>query len=93
MLVDNPGVPGSILHVTASAQNPLTGLTLDFTFNLNSSSLPAGWGPSPVIQIPNLLDGILDGVLTENLTVTFTTQGAPAAWHVDDVFVDPFKSA
>jgi hypothetical protein len=92
MLVDNPGVSGSILHVTASAENPLTGLTLEYTFNLNSSSLPAGWGPSPVIAIPNLLGGLLDGILTENLTLTFTSEGAPATWHVDDVFVDPFKS-
>jgi hypothetical protein len=93
LFVNNPGVPGAILHVQALVKNPLTGLTLGTAFDVNASSLPSGWGPSPILAIPNLLGGILDGVLTQDLTLTFTAQGAPATWNLDDVFVDPFKSA
>jgi hypothetical protein len=92
LFVNNPGVPGAILRVQAQVQNPLTGLTLGTGFDVNASTLPSGWGPSPILAIPNLLGGILDGVLTQDLTLTFTTQGTPATWNIDDVFVDPFKS-
>jgi hypothetical protein len=92
MFLNNPGVPGSILHVDAQVTNPLTGLTFATTFNLNSSAMPTGWGPSPTLVIPNLLGGLLDGILGQDLTLTFTTQGTPATWNIDDVFVDPFKS-
>jgi hypothetical protein len=40
------------------------------------------------LGIPNLLGGSS----TQELTLTFTTRGAPATWYLDDVFVDPFKS-
>jgi hypothetical protein len=98
MFVDNPGVKGSILHVEAFVNNPLTGLTLEAASNVNSDTLPTGWGPTPVELIPNLLSSIdllpslLGGILTQNLTLVITTQGTPATWNIDDVFVDPFKS-
>ncbi len=98
MFVDNPGVKGSTLHVEAYVKNPLTGLTLSTGFDLNSNTMPTGWGPTPTVTIPNLLSEIdilpnlLSGVLAQNLTLVFTTQGTPATWNIDDVFVDPFKS-
>jgi hypothetical protein len=92
LFVKNPGVPGASLHVQALVKNPLTGLTLGTSFNMNANALQTGWGPSPILTIPNLLGGILDGVLTQDLTLIFTPEGTPATWHIDDVFVDPFKS-
>jgi hypothetical protein len=92
MFVDNPGVAGSVLHVVAQVRNPLTGLTFESSFDLDSDSMPTGWGPSPTLYIPNLLGGLLDGILTQDLTLAFTSHGTPATWNIDDVFVDPFKS-
>jgi hypothetical protein len=98
MFVDNPDVQGSTLHVEAFVNNPLTGLTLETAVDVNSSSMPAGWGPTPTEVIPNLLSevdllpGLLGGILTQNLTLVFTTQGTPATWNIGDVYVDPFKS-
>jgi hypothetical protein len=98
MFVNNPGVQGSTLHVEAFVNNPLTGLTLETAVDVNSSTLPTGWGPTPIELIPNLLSavdiapGLLGGILAQNLTLVFTTQGTPATWNIDDVFVDPFKS-
>jgi hypothetical protein len=98
MLVKNPGVKGSTLHVAAYVNNPLTGLTLSTAFDIESSSLPTGWGPAQTENIPNLLSevdlvpSLLGGILTQNLTLVFSTQGTPATWNIDDVFVDPFKS-
>jgi hypothetical protein len=98
MFVHNPGVQGSILHVEAFVNNPLTGLTLETAVNVNSNTMPTGWGPTPTEVIPNLLSevdilpNLLSGILAQNLTLVFTTQGTPATWNIDDVFVDPFKS-
>ncbi len=99
MFVDNPGVKGSTLHVEAFVNNPLTGLTLETALNVNSDTVSTGWGPTPIELIPNLLSAVdvapslLGGILAQNLTLVFTTQGTPATWNIDDVFVDPFKSA
>lgn len=87
--VKNSGVASSVLHVDAYVQNPLTGLVLSTGFDINGNAAAAGWSPSPAMLIPNLLGGLLG---TQNLTLVFTTRGAPATWNIDDVFVDPFKS-
>jgi hypothetical protein len=66
--------------------------------NVNSNTMPTGWGPTPTEVIPNLLSevdilpNLLSGILAQNLTLVFTTQGTPATWNIDDVFIDPFKS-
>jgi hypothetical protein len=87
--VKNSGVASSVLHVNASVQNPLTGLVLSTGFDIKGVAGVSGWSPSPAMLIPNLLGGLLG---TQNLTLVFTTKGAPATWNIDDVFVDPFKS-
>jgi hypothetical protein len=40
----------------------------------------------------DIAPSLLGGTLAQNLTLVFTTQGTPATWNIDDVFVDPFKS-
>ena len=89
LFVKNPGVASSTLHVQAYVQNPLTGLVLSTGFDVSGTSGPKGWSPTGRLLIPNLLGGVLG---TQNLTLVFTTRGAPATWNIDDVFVDPFKS-
>jgi hypothetical protein len=89
LFVKNPGVASSVLHVDAYVQNPLTGLVLATGFDFKGNASAAGWAPSSPLFIPNLLGGVLG---TQNLTLVFTTSGAPATWNIDDVFVDPFKS-
>ncbi len=88
LFVGNQAVNGSILHVEAEVQNPQTGQIAQTAFDVNGNAVAAGWSPTMVLGIPDLLSG--SG--TQNLTLIFTTRGAPATWKIDDVFVDPFKS-
>jgi hypothetical protein len=87
--VNNPGVAGSVLHLDAYVQDRLTGLVLAAGFDVSGGSGPPGWAPSSPLLVPNLLGGVTG---TQNFTLVFTTRGVPAAWGIDDVFVDPFKS-
>ena len=89
LFVKNSGVVGSVLHVQAYVQNPLTGLVLSTGFDIKGTAGNTSWSPTARLLIPNLLGGVLG---TQNLTLVFTTRGAPATWNIDDVFVDPFKS-
>ena len=89
LFVKNPGVAGSVLHIQAFVQNPLTGLVLSTGFDLKSSTGTASWSPTSRLLIPNLLGGVLG---TQRLTLAFSTSGVPAKWNIDDVYVDPFKS-
>ena len=88
LFVDNQAVNGSILHVEALVQNPQTGQVAQTAFDVNGNAVSAGWSPTMVLGIPDLLAG--SG--TQNLTLIFTTRGTPATWKIDDVFVDPFIS-
>lgn len=88
LFVGNQAVNGSILHVEAEVQNPQTGQIAQTAFDVNGNAVAAGWSPTMVLGIPDLLSG--NG--TQNLTLIFTTRGTPATWKIDDVFVDPFKS-
>jgi hypothetical protein len=88
LFVKNPGVASAVLHVQAYVQNPLTGLVLSTSFNINGSASAKGWSPTGRLLIPNLLGGVLG---TQNLKLVFTTSGAPATWNIDDVYVDPFR--
>jgi hypothetical protein len=88
LFVKNSGVVGSVLHVQAFVQNPLTGLVLSTGVDIKGTTSTA-WAPSSPILIPNLLGGVLG---TQNLTLVFTNTGKTAMWNIDDVFVDPFKS-
>jgi hypothetical protein len=89
LFVKNPGVASSTLHVQAYVQNPLTGLVLSTGYDIRGTAGPTTWAPTSPLFIPNLLGGVLG---TQNLTLVFTTNGTPANWGIDDVYVDPFKS-
>lgn len=88
LFVGNQAVNGAILHVEALVQNPQTGQIAQTAFDVNGNAVAAGWSPTIVLGIPDLLSG----TGTQNLTLIFTTRGTPATWRIDDVFVDPFKS-
>jgi hypothetical protein len=88
MFVRSSRRPGSTLHILATVDDPLTGLSLSIGYDIDSGAGTSTWGPTDQLLIPNLLGGLLD---TANLTLTFTTSG-PATWYIDDVYVDPFKS-
>lgn len=87
--VKNSGVPGSVLHLQAYVRNPLTGLVLTTGFDINGRAGVTSWSPSARLLIPNLLGGVAG---TQTVTLEFSTRGTSAAWNIDDVFVDPFKS-
>jgi hypothetical protein len=84
----NPKVMGAILHIDVVVRNPSTGVYGYFAWDLNADAWPAGWQPTPSLSIPN----VFNGSSTEELTITLSTRGSAAAWLVDDVAVDPFKS-
>jgi hypothetical protein len=88
LFVNNSGVAGSVLHIRAYVQNPLTGLVLATGVDVEGSAGATGWAPTSPILIPNLLGGIVG---TQRLTLVFSADGAPATWGIDDVYVDPFK--
>jgi hypothetical protein len=88
MFVDTPGVLGAGLVIDATVRNPTTGLSLHTQYVVIGGEASAGWAPTLPIVIPNLLGGALPA----ELTLRFTAVGMPAAWSVDDVYVDPFKS-
>jgi len=80
---------GSMLHIDAYVENPLTGLVLSAGVDIDGADAADTWSPTDPILIPNLLGGLLG---TQRLTLVFTPTGAPATWNIDDVYVDPFKS-
>jgi hypothetical protein len=87
LFVQSPASSDAVLHVTASIQDPTTGLVLSTSTDVAPG--PAGaWAPTPQIAVPNLLGGVVGA---QNLTLTFTTSGN-GTWGLDDVYVDPFKS-
>jgi hypothetical protein len=89
LFVKAPGDPESTLHIQASVEDPLTGLVLSLGYDISGDTGNGDWSPTDPIVVPNLLGGLL---FTGRLTLVFTTRGAPAAWNIDDVYVDPFKS-
>jgi hypothetical protein len=88
LLVDRPRVPGAVLLIDAAVHNRSTGSTLHTRVRIVAGATNFGWAPTPQIVIPN----VLGGVAPEDLTLHFTTEGAPATWSLDDISVDPFKS-
>ncbi len=83
----NPKVSGAILHIETWVQNPDTGQQASYAFDVNADASPAGWAPTMVLPLPNLLGG----TGTQYLTFKVTTRGTAATWLIDDVYVDPFK--
>ena len=87
LFVKTPRVFGARLTITATVSNPATRVSLTTAYVVVGGVTPAGWAPTPEIVIPNLLGGVLD----QKLTMRISTGGTPAAWRVDDVYVDPYK--
>ena len=87
LFVKTPRVFGARLTITATVSNPATRVSLTTAYVVVGGVTPAGWAPTPEIVIPNLLGGVLD----QKLTIRISTGGTPAAWRVDDVYVDPYK--
>jgi hypothetical protein len=87
LFVNAPASTDAVLHVTASIQDPTTGLVLSTTGDV-AAATPGVWAPTSPIAIPNLLGGVVG---SQNVTLTFTTSGH-GTWGLDDVYVDPFKS-
>jgi hypothetical protein len=83
-LYKNPGVPGAQLHVSIRVTSGVNVATND----LDITSSGFGWGASPRIMLPD----IRDASGRQYVTVTFSTRGTPAAWRIDEVQVDPWRS-
>jgi len=88
LFVNNPHVPGAILHVEAIARNPVSGAVGYAAFDVNGDVPSESWAPTMRLGIPRLFDG----TGTQELTLLFTLRGTRATWGIDDVYVDPFKS-
>jgi hypothetical protein len=63
------------------------------TVPAGAAALSSSWHPSlPMLTAANLLSGLnLDGGTAE-VAFRFRPAGFLAAWQIDDVYVDPFRS-
>ena len=86
--VKNPAVNGAQLRVQAIVQDPQTGKISTTSSTVNGSASGTAWSPTAVIHLPN---PSASGTGTQNVTLVFSTGGAPAKWSIDDVFIDPFR--
>jgi hypothetical protein len=87
--VHSTGSPLSMLAVEAHIRTTVLGLTV-------TTSLPLGivigtreWQPSSPVFFKLSPNQLLGGTTTVDFT--FTALGLGGRWHVDDVYVDPFK--
>ncbi|MFN8082236.1 MAG: hypothetical protein U0Q19_21975 [Kineosporiaceae bacterium] len=80
----SPGVAGSTLSVQMTATNGTS--TASTSYTLDGST--AGWKVSNRLALPN----VMGTTGTQNLTVTIRPSGTAAAWQVDDIQVDPWRT-
>ncbi|MFN8082066.1 MAG: hypothetical protein U0Q19_21105 [Kineosporiaceae bacterium] len=80
----SPGVSGATLRVDISVLSALGTAYSGYTL----TDAGAGWKISPRMAIPNKVD-YTGG---QSLKIKFTATGTSAAWQVDDVFVDPWRT-
>lgn len=78
---------GCSRRVVATRQLPVHRRARRPTVGNSPGAGPAGWSPTPAILIPNLEGGLLP----QQLTLRVPTEGVPARWGIDDVYVDPFR--
>jgi hypothetical protein len=77
------------LTVEALIRTPLGTVTLPGGVD----AVLSGWHPSlPVVVAGNLVSGLNLHDGTAEVAFRFRTTGLVAAWQLDDVFVDPFRS-
>lgn len=88
LFVKNPGVRGSVLHVEVIVRNPDNGAVAQTAFDVNGDAAPLGWAPTMRLGIASQWSS----TGTQELTFVFSTRGSAATWHIDDVYVDPFRS-
>ncbi len=80
----SPGIRGSTLHVSIRVTSGVNVATNDY--DIDGAAL--GWQPSPRIMLPD----IRDASGRQYVTITFSQRNLPAAWNIDDVMVDPWRS-
>ena len=80
----SPGIPGSTLHVSIRVTSGVNVATNDYDID----GAAFGWQPSPRIMLPD----IRDASGRQYVTVTFSQRNLPAAWNIDDVLIDPWRS-
>ena len=85
----NRGSLLGVLTVEALIRTPLGTIALPGGVD----AVLSGWHPSlPVLVAGNLVSGLNLHDGTAEVAFRFRTTGLFAAWQVDDVFVDPFRS-
>jgi hypothetical protein len=85
LFVKRPGVPYAKLHVMVSAIQPQSGQWVQSWLDVEGAT--PGWTLSAPLPIPPAFGTSL----SEQINVTISDNGAPAAWQVDDVAIDPVK--
>jgi hypothetical protein len=80
----SPGVSGSLLHVSIYVTSGVNVATNDYDI----SGAKAGWALSDRIMLPD----IRDASGRQTVTITFSQRQTPAAWQIDDVEIDPWKT-
>lgn len=80
----SPGVSGATVRVDISVLSALGTASAAYTL----TDTGAGWKVSPRLAIPNKVD--YTGA--QSLKIKFTATGTSAAWQVDEVFVDPWRT-
>lgn len=85
MFVRRPGVYGAKLIVTVTVSDGVN--SADHAYAIDGQSF--GWTPSARMNLPNVRQANGE----QYVTISFRTTGTRASWSVDDVMVDPWKSA
>lgn len=80
----SPGVSTAYLRVTIHVTSGVN--VADNTYDINGAA--SGWAVSQRIMLPD----IRDKSGQQTVTVSFTQVGTRAAWQVDDVEIDPWRS-
>lgn len=79
-----PGVAGAKLTVKVTATSGASVAVTTYTIDGASS----GWAVSNRLPLPN----VIDTTGTQYLTISIAATGTPAAWQLDDVLVDPWRT-
>jgi hypothetical protein len=85
--VKTPGVAGQSLRIQVRVTNPSTHSIYMLSFGITSTGYSA-WVLSPAVPLPDLTG--LQG--KQNLQITFAPSSTAAAWLIDDVYVDPYRT-
>jgi hypothetical protein len=87
MLVNVPGVRGSLLRVDVTATNKASGVTNTGTLWFDGGVFHA-WAATVPLPVPTAYDPNNH----ETVVIKISSLGAPATFGIDDVAVDPYKN-